>query len=102
MKKALPITVAFLLLIPTLAFAHAGEVHSYRGTVATLHEGGSFTLQETGGQTIEVHVNATTTWLYADGRAAGPADLKAGNRVVVRMSKDGKTATSVKMAAAGK
>jgi hypothetical protein len=102
MKKALPIAIVLLLLIPTLAFAHAGEVHSYRGTVATLHEGGAFTLQETGGMTIEVQVAATTTWLYADGSSARAADLKAGNRVVVRMSKDGKTATSVKMAAPGK
>ena len=99
MKKALPIAIVVLLLIPTLAFGHAGEVHSYRGTVATLHDGGGFTLQESGGRAIEVHVAATTTWLYADGSAAKPADLKAGHRVVVKMSKDGKTATSVKMAA---
>ncbi len=49
--------------------------------------------------TMHVLVAKTTTYLRADDKAATPADLKEGMRVVAKISKDGKTALSVKMAA---
>jgi hypothetical protein len=99
MNKALAMTLLFLL-VPALAFAHAGEVHSYMGTITALHEDGSFTIQKTDGTAMDVLVSKTTTYLHADGQAASAAELRAGSRVVVKVAKDGKTALSVKMAAA--
>ena len=99
MKKPLALSLLFLLAAATLAFGHAGETHSYMGTVTTLHDDGSFMLKKTDGATMHVLVAKTTTWLHADDQAATAADLKTGSRVVVKISRDGKTALSVKMAA---
>ena len=46
---------------------------------------------------MQVFVGKTTAWLRADGTAASATDLAAGVRVVVTISKDGKTASEVKM-----
>lgn len=100
MKKTFVMTFVFLFVVTTLAFAHAGEIHSYMGTITTLHEDGSFMLKKTDGTTMHLQVAKTTKYLHADDRAATAKDLKVGLRVVVKMSKDGKTALSVKMAAA--
>jgi hypothetical protein len=102
MKKRLAMSLLVLLLVPTLAFAHAGEAHSYMGTITTLHHDGSFMLEKTDGKSFHVLVAKTTVYLHSDGQAAKKSELKAGSRVVVKMSKDGKTAVNVKMAAAKK
>jgi len=97
MKKTL--AVFLLLLVATMAFGHAGEVHSYMGTVTTMHDDGSFMLKKTDGKTMHAQVAKTTTYLHADGSAANASEMKVGTRVVVKVAKDGKTALSVKMAA---
>jgi hypothetical protein len=89
-----------LLLLALNAFGHAGEVHTYMGTVTALHDDGSFLLKKTDGKTVPVAVSDKTAYLHADGRAAAHADLTAGKRVVVTISKDGKTASTIKLAAA--
>lgn len=89
-----------LLLVALNAFGHAGEVHTYMGTITAIHDGGSFTLKKTDGKTMHVEVSDRTTCLHADGKTATRAELVAGKRVVVTMSKDGKTATTIKLAAA--
>ena len=94
------ILVSLLLLVALNAFGHAGEVHTYMGTVTALHDDGSFMLKKTDGKTMHVEVSKTTAYLRADGKAAKRAELVAGKRVVVTISKDGKTATTVKLAAA--
>lgn len=99
MKKTLAVSLLLLLAMTTAAFGHAGETHSYMGTVTALHDDGSFMLKKTDGTTMHVLVAKTTAYLHADDKAATPADLKAGMRVVAKISKDGKTALSVKMAA---
>lgn len=90
---------SLLLLLALNAFGHAGEVHTYMGTVAALSTDG-FTLQTTDGKTVRVTVSDKTAYLHADGRAATRAELAAGKRAVVTMAKDGKTATTIKLAAA--
>ena len=100
MNKTRAISLLIVFAVAALAYAHAGEVHSYMGTIATLHEDGSFMLQKTDGQTMHVQVAATTAYLHGDGQPAAAGDLKAGSRVVVKMAKDGRTALSVKMALA--
>jgi hypothetical protein len=99
MKKTFAVSLLLLLATATLAFGHAGETHSYMGTVTTLHDDGSFMLKKTDGTTMHVLVAKTTTYLRADDKAATPAELKQGMRVVAKIAKDGKTALSVKMAA---
>lgn len=99
MKKVLAVSLLLVLAMATLAFGHAGETHSYMGTVTTLHDDGSFMLKKADGSTMHVLVAKTTVYLRADDEAATPGDLKAGMRVVAKISKDGKTALSVKMAA---
>lgn len=89
---------SLLLLVSLQAFAHAGEVHKYMGTVASVHGDGSFMLDKTDGTTMHVAVSKGTAWRHADGRAADRAELSAGRRVVVTISTDGKTATEVKLA----
>jgi hypothetical protein len=97
------LTLFTLLLIVSLnAFGHAGEVHKYMGTVTAVHDDGSFMLEKTDGKTIHVFVAKTTAYQHADGKAATPAELAAGKRVVATISTDGKTASTIKFGAAKK
>ena len=94
------ILCSLLLLIALHAFGHAGEVHTYMGTISIVHEDGSFMLQKTDGKTIHVGLLKNTAFVYSNGKAATRAQIAAGKRVVVTMSKDGKTATKIKFAVA--
>jgi hypothetical protein len=100
MKKAFAISL-FLLLAITSAFAHAGHIHTYMGSVTMLH-GDSFMMKTTDGKDLTIQTSPKTTWLHADNQAAKASDLTAGQRVVVKMMMDGKTADSVKMSAPAK
>jgi hypothetical protein len=94
------LTLCFLLLFIALhAFGHAGEVHKYMGTVTMVQKDGSFLLEKTDGKTMHVHVLDSTDYRHADGHVARHAELAAGKRVVVTISKDGRTASLVKFAA---
>ena len=90
------------LLITLNAFGHAGEVHTYLGTVTTLHADGSFMLKKTDGKTVHVAVSKSTIYIHADGHPATKSEVVAGKRVSVTIAKDGKTATKIKLAAAKK
>ena len=96
--KRIALSLLILFGLTTIAFAHAGELHSYMGTISTVHKDGSFMLEKTDGKTMRVQIAKSTTYLHADGHAAKPGELKAGSRVVVKISKDGKTAVSIRMA----
>ena len=93
------ILFSLLLVVALNAFGHAGEVHTYMGTVTSLHDDGSFMFKKTDGTTIHVVVSDKTAYLHANGHAATRTDLTAGKRAVVTMAKDGKTATTIKIAA---
>ncbi|HEY0157896.1 MAG TPA: hypothetical protein VGF28_11470 [Thermoanaerobaculia bacterium] len=93
------ILFSLLLVVALNAFGHAGEVHTYMGTVTALHDDGSFMLKKTDGKTMHVMVSDKTAYLHADGKAARRADLTAGKRVVATISTDGKTASTIKIAA---
>ena len=96
------ILLSLLLLVALNAFGHAGEVHTYMGTVTTVHDDGSFMIKKTDGKTFHVHVAKATKYLHADGHIAKASEIVAGKRVVVTISKDGKTASTVKLAAVKK
>jgi hypothetical protein len=85
------LAAALMLFVALGAFAHAGHAHTYMGTVTALHDDGSFTIKTTDGKDVTIAVSPKTTFT--------PAKPAAGRRVVVKMTADGKTAASVKMAA---
>src|SRR5262249_803637 len=85
------IAVLALSLIAAAAFAHAGHMHTYMGTVTMLHDDGSFMIKTTDGKDMTIAISAATTWDPAR------TDLAVGKRVVVKMALDGKTAASAKM-----
>ena len=96
------LTVAFLVLasLTTPLFAHAGHAHSYMGTVTKLQSDHAFTMKTVDGKDLTIQTSPATTWLDASGHAAKPEALAIGERVVVKMNVDGKTAATVKMAPA--
>jgi hypothetical protein len=96
MKKNFAITI-LLLFVVTSAFAHAGHVHTYMGSVTMLHGTNGFMMKTTDGKDLTVQTTPKTIWLRADGHAAKSSDLIVGSRVVVKTNVDGKTAASVKM-----
>lgn len=97
--KRLFVSVALLLLAATPLFAHAGHVHTYMGTVTMLHGEHAFMMNTTNEKELTIETSPKTMWLLADGHAAKSTDLKVGDRVVVKMMIDDKTAAEVKMAA---
>jgi len=99
MKKLTALSILLLLLAATTAFAHAGHVHTYMGTVTMLHGGGEFMMKTTDGKNITIRTTSKTKFMHADDRAAKVSDVAVGTRIVVKMSTDGKTAASVKMSA---
>ena len=101
MKKAFALSIVLLLAVSS-AFAHAGHVHTYMGTVTMLHSDTQFMVKTTDGKDLTIDTTPKTTWLHADGHAAKKSELVVGSRVVVKMNTDGKTAASVKMSAPAK
>jgi glutamate synthase domain-containing protein 1 len=101
MKKLFAISL-FLLLAVTSAFAHAGHIHTYMGNVTMLHGDNAFMMKTTDGKDLTIETSEKTSWLHSDNHAAKKSELAVGTRVVVKMSMDGKTATSVKMSAPAK
>jgi hypothetical protein len=93
MKKLLSLS---LLLIAATAFAHAGHIHTYMGSVTTLH-GTAFMMKTTEGQTVTVQTTDKTTFTHENDHPAKLSDIAVGTRVVVKMNIDGKTAASVKV-----
>jgi len=95
MKKMLSL---ILFLTVTNAFAHAGHIHTYMGTVTMLHTDTQFMMKTSDGKDLTIDTTPKTNWLDAKGHAAKKNDLAIGARVVVKMNIDGKTAASVTMA----
>jgi len=98
MKKLTAISL-FLFLAATTAFGHAGHIHTYMGSVTMLHGDGAFMMKTTDGKDLTIQTSAKTKWLHSDGHAAKRSELEVGQRVVVKMMTDGKTADTVKMSA---
>lgn len=101
MKKLVAVSL-FLLLAATSAFAHAGHIHTYMGSVTMLHGDNAFMMKTTDGKDLTIQTSPKTTWLHSDNHAAKQSELAVGQRVVVKMMIDGKTAASVKMSVPAK
>jgi hypothetical protein len=98
--KRISVISLLLLFAATMAYAHAGEVHTYLGTVTRINEDGSFVIKMTNGKDRAVLVSKDTTYTYADGQKAERSEVAVGKRVAAKISKDGKTALNVKLGAA--
>jgi hypothetical protein len=96
MKKQLAF-LAVVALIATSAFAHAGHAHTYMGTVTMLHGEDAFMIKTTDGKDVTITTTPNTRFLRADNQAGDRSEIVVGSRVVVKMTKDGKTADSVKI-----
>jgi hypothetical protein len=101
MKRLFVIT-ALLVIAAIPAFAHPGHVHSYMGTVSMLHGDNTFMIETEKGDVVTVVTNKKTAFTHGDNSKAKLSDLQEGMRVVIKMSTDGKTATSIKMSPAKK
>ena len=80
-----------LAIAPTIALAHGGLEH-VRGTVAKISDQ-SITVTTTAGKTVEVLLDAQTTYAHAD-KPIQKSDLKVGDRVVIHASEKGTTLTA--------
>jgi hypothetical protein len=83
--------VLFLALMQVLALAHGGLEH-VRGTVAKVSDQ-SVTITTTTGKTVEVLLDAQTTYSHAD-KPIQKSDLKVGDRVVIHAAEKGTTLTA--------
>jgi hypothetical protein len=86
-----------LFLVASSAFAHAGHMHTYMGTVTMLHGDNAFMIKTTDGKDVTIETSPKTEYTTGDGHAAKKSDVTVGTRVVVKMEMDGKTAASVKV-----
>jgi hypothetical protein len=93
------VAISLLLLTVASAFGHAGHIHTYMGSVTMLHGDNTFMMKTTDGKDLTIQTSPKTTWLHSDNRAAKKSELAVGQRVVVKMMVDDKTADSVKMSA---
>jgi hypothetical protein len=102
MTKRIALLSLLVLFTATIAFAHAGEEHTYLGTVTKDNADGSFIIRMTNEKERTVLVSKDTTYTHSDGHKAKRAEVVVGTRVSVRISKDGKTALTVKFSAVKK
>jgi hypothetical protein len=89
-RRRLLLALAPILLAP-IALAHGGLEH-VRGTVAKVSDQ-SLTVTTTTGKTVEVLVDAQTTYARAD-KPIQKSDLKVGDRVVIHAAEKGTTLTA--------
>ena len=89
-RRVLLLALAPTLLAP-MAFAHGGLEH-VRGTVAKVSEQ-SVTVTTTAGKTVEVLLDAQTTYSRAD-KPIQKTDLKVGDRVVIHAAEKDETLTA--------
>jgi hypothetical protein len=80
-----------LAIAPITVLAHGGLEH-VRGTVAKV-SGQSVTVTTTAGKTVEVLLDAQTTYARAD-KPIQKSDLKVGDRVVIHAAEKGTTLTA--------
>ncbi len=97
MKRIATLSLVFLFAVSTIALAHAGEVHTYLGTIKKINADGSFVMKVKDGKERLVLVSKDTSYSHADDHAGRHSELKVGKRIAARISKDGKTALNVKM-----
>lgn len=101
MRRFFSIAVAVVLsLMPIAAFAHGGkEHHKVMGTVLSI-DATHIDVKTTKGTKVSVPLTANTMFMRGDAMAKS-SDVKAGERVVIETTEDGK-AEHVRLPAAKK
>jgi len=89
------LTFLLLLLAATTAFAHAGHVHKYLGTITSIN-GDEVVIHTTDAKDVTFVVTKATAFKRGE-KDAPRADMAAGMRVSVQLATDGKSALVVKM-----
>ena len=87
MNRRITIIIRNLALAAAMAFAHGGLEH-VQGTVTQVGDH-SVTVKTTAGKTVEVALDAKTTYSRAS-KQVQKSDLKAGDRVVIHAAEQGK------------
>ena len=90
-------TLALFTLFTTTLLAHAGEVHTYLGTIKSL-SGNEMVITDREGEVRSITLVKETKY-WKGTVAATRADLVVGGRVSVEIGVDGRTATTVKIGA---
>lgn len=90
-------TAALFTLFTTTLLAHAGEVHTYLGTIKTL-SGNEMVITDRDGEDRSITLVKETKY-WKGTTPATRADLAVGSRISVEIGVDGRTATTVKIGA---
>ena len=94
MRKPLALFFA-LLLLSSLAFAHAGHQHHFLGTVKSLAANDLAITSTDGAERTFLLTDKTA--LQRGDAAAARADLTPGTRVAVEVANDGRTAVTIRL-----
>jgi hypothetical protein len=95
-RTALAVTI--LLALSTMSYAHGGKSHDVLGTVKMVHED-HLIVKATNGHEVTIHMTKNTKFSKGS-KSASRNDVKAGTRVVVHTTEDGKDAVTVKIGTA--
>lgn len=96
MRKPVILFLA-LLLLSSVAFAHAGHQHHFLGTVKSLAANDLLVTATDGAERTFVLTDKTA--LRRGDEPATRADLTPGTRVAVEVANDGRTAVTIKLGA---
>lgn len=90
------LSAAFLaLFIAAAAFAHAGHVHNFLGTVKSV-QSNAFTIVSTQSKEVAFVLTPSTSFMRGD-KTVSRQDLVNGERVAVHVADDGHTATLIRI-----
>ncbi|HEV8658393.1 MAG TPA: hypothetical protein VGS96_07165 [Thermoanaerobaculia bacterium] len=93
--RSIALAVTILLTLSTMSYAHGGKSHDIMGTVKMVHED-HLIVKATDGREVTIHMTKNTKFSKGS-KWASRNDLKAGARVVVHTTEDGKAAVTVKI-----
>jgi len=88
MKQLIFTVLALSLLVPAVPMAHPGHDHKLMGTISSIDKN-TVVMKTTEGKDATFEILPTTTFKNGTKRGA-QTDLKAGMRVVVSATEDGK------------
>jgi hypothetical protein len=89
MKQLLFAVLALSLLVPAVPMAHPGHEHKLMGTISSIDKN-IVVMKTTDGETVTLEILPITT--FKKGAQKGSqADLKAGMRIAVSATENGKT-----------
>src|SRR5438105_4168430 len=89
------LAVTILLAFSMTLYAHGGKSHDVLGTITTIDDD-HVVVKATDGHEVTIHITKDTKFSKGS-KSASRNDLKAGTRVVVHTTENGKDAVTVKI-----